>query len=112
MRSPAGEFNRRIEVLEAGLSKNSYGDQEQDWDNPGVVARRWVKFEQSSGREFVTAQQQVSDMTHMLRMPFDANLGIKPHHRLRSNARIFEILAIDDVGDAHDELRILCREKV
>jgi SPP1 family predicted phage head-tail adaptor len=77
--------------------------------SPRIHARAWAEVTELSGTELVQAQQKKPNSTHQVRTRFVAN--VDSTMKIRHQARILNIEGIEDIGDRHIELVILCREE-
>ncbi|MEZ5818328.1 MAG: phage head closure protein [Hyphomicrobiaceae bacterium] len=102
-----GALRHRV-VLEAP-------DRTDDGGGGGVVtwlpvSEVWASVVPTSGTETVVAEQIAGRVTHEVLVRHRG--GIVPAMRFRFGSRIFEILAVLDVGERRRVLRCLCREEL
>lgn len=104
MKYGTGQYDRVMQIdalpadRQATAELNAYREEVEDWQ---PVATRWVRVEALSGRELNRAQQTDAAITHQLN--FRHWPGLTTRHRLRMGRRIFNLLAVIDLGDEHYE---------
>lgn len=103
----AGKLQYRGTIQRPSGSVGSFGDKSDDWTD---VVDRWFSIEPLSGREYWSAQQVGSDVTHKITLRYRG--GIKTSWRFYIRGRIFYINSILNTGEQDKELVALCREAV
>jgi SPP1 family predicted phage head-tail adaptor len=103
-RISAGELRHRILIVKPSLNQGTDGSWQIDDSN--TVATAWASVKPLSGRDLYTAQQKVSEVTHMVRMRF--RHGITANMNVNFNGRFFEIQDVVDVDYRHKVLEMLC----
>jgi len=98
----AGELNRRVEIQANTPTTNDIGELVASW---ATVATIWAKIEPVSGRELLQTQQVQATATARIRMRYRS---ITPLHRIKHGDDIYEINAVIDVDDIHEQLELLC----
>lgn len=81
-------------------------------DRNTTIGKRRAALMPQNGREFVQAQQQRADLTHLVEIRYDTELTPKPGMWLTLDERQLEILAAWDVDEAHVKYHIACKERV
>ena len=72
------------------------------------VCTIWASVEPLKGREFFAAQKENAETT--VRITIRYRSGISPDMRIKYGDKIYEINAIIDVEERHNELQIMCQE--
>lgn len=101
----AGRLRKLVTIEAVTETQNARGEPIQTWAPEAVV---WASIEPLSGREFVTAQQRVSDVTHQVGLRYRP--GLTPKKRLNMAGRIFNILTTLNVGERNRSLELLVKE--
>lgn len=102
----AGELNQRIQILRYTEARNSAGYLAPP-SEPEVVHSCWAKFSRTSGTEAYKANADMSKVTvrfliRYTRKPIDRKMFV----RYRGND--YEIVYINDYGDSHQYMEIIC----
>jgi head-tail adaptor len=97
-----GEFDRRIEVLEATVTKDSAGDLLFNWEAPAQRFGRWAKKRDSFPSEIQAAQMTLRqvDTTFVLRWDTQSRLIAPENYRFMWRGTVYEIVGINE-GRAH-----------
>jgi SPP1 family predicted phage head-tail adaptor len=100
-------FNRphRITIEARSTAQDSFGGQSPDWVPLGVF---YANVKPMTGRELETAQAIHAEVTHEVRMLYDARVTAK--HRIRFNGRLFDILSVLNMNERGIETRISAKE--
>ena len=103
----AGELNQRIQILRHTETRNSAGYLALPSD-PEVVHSCWAKFSRTSGTEVLKAGADFSEvkvrfLIRYTRKPIDRKMFV----RYRGND--YEIEYINDYGDSHQYMELMCR---
>lgn len=107
----AGKLRRRItfQAYDGYLDDN--GDIRKDLDEHwSDVATVWGALDPISGREFYTAEQSQSEVTHKVRIRYRA--GLETAMRIDLSGRKFEIQSIIDWEERHESMLLMCKELV
>lgn len=108
-RTPIGKRRTRVTVYEPNRSANSYNEQVPAYDK--LYCKRWGYMAPSSGREFTAAQQTNSQVTAILRLPYDKQTAaITADMRATIGTRVLNIGAVFDEQDAQREIVVWCTE--
>lgn len=102
-----GDLDRRIEVLEKRVSKDSYGGEEIEWI---PVGRVWAKIESGSGTEYVNVQQVQAENPTKITVRFYAGLTVM--ERIRYGDKLYEIIGISDEETSHRWTVITAKELI
>lgn len=81
-------------------------------DRPTTIGKRRARVIPQSGREFIQAQQQRAELTHLVEIRYDSTLTVSPGMWLTLDERQLEVLAAWDVDEAHVKVHIACKEQV
>lgn len=102
----AGDLRHRVTFQSEGGEDNldEYG-QSIGWVDVYTV---WASVEPLSGREFFAAQQVNSEVSVKIRMRYRSDA---PTSDMRGfyNGKTYEVVAVIDVEERHDELHVLCK---
>ena len=102
-----GELRHKITFQSQRRAKDSLGQPIESWKS---VATVWANIITTGGREFYAAQKLHAETTAVIKIRYRP--GLKPTMRIKYGSRYFDILAINDVDEAHREILITCKEVV
>ena len=100
-----GAMRHRLVLEEPSRIADGGGGAVESWL---AVAEVWAAITPRSGGEHVVGESIEGRATHAIDMRY--RMGVSPSMRLRFGARLFEILAVVDVGERRRRLRCHCRE--
>lgn len=103
----AGDLRHRITIQTPAETSDTDAGLAANWTD---VATVWASINPISGREYFTAQETASIVTHRVRMRY--RTGIRPEMRLEFGQRYFRIDTIIDRDERRRELEIMCHEVV
>lgn len=103
----AGKLRHRVTIQQKTTTQDPEGMTTETWTN---VATVWAAVEPLKGREYFQAQAVNAEVTTRVRIRYRA--GIIPTMRVLFGARKFDILAVIDQEERHQELQLMCREVV
>jgi SPP1 family predicted phage head-tail adaptor len=89
------------------LAQDTFGGTVIDQEN--VFATVWASVEALSGRELYSAQQKVSEVTHLITIRWLA--GVKARMNVWFDDRQFQIQAVENPDERRHFLRLLCIER-
>lgn len=101
----AGELNHFCTIQSATETRDTDGGAILTW---GTFSTGWFQILPLSGREFIAAGQNNSEMTHTIRGHWKS--GVTNKMRLVTGSRTFEVLAAMNWGERNEELRIMAKE--
>ncbi len=101
-----GRLNRLITIETKTLSKDSAGFDSGTWE---TFAQAWAKVDPTGGREFKSAEQVTSEVTHKFTIRYQA--GITPSHRIDWSGRVFDIESVINPREANEHLIISAVER-
>lgn len=111
-------YLRRVTLQKPAGTPDEFGQINLDDDaNWKAVVSVMVNFESHGGREFLAAQQVHADLSHILKCRYSRTVkAATPDHRLlyrdeTGRSRKLNIIAIEDIEERRQELRIFCSEK-
>lgn len=111
MHIDAGRLRCRITFQRFDGACDAYGApllaDDEHWAD---YASAWAAVDPLSGREFFTAAQSQSEVTHRVLLRYMA--GIETEMRILYGERRFSIVSSRDVSERHEYLQLLCRELV
>lgn len=102
-----GALRHRLTLEEPVRESDGAGGAQVAWASGGEV---WAAVKPTTGRELRLADQVSGRVSHEIVMRHRE--GITPDKRFRMGSRIFEILAVLDVGERRRQIRCLCREEM
>ena len=103
----AGELNQRIQILRRTETRNGAGYLAPPSD-PEVVHRCWAKFSRTSGTEALKAGADFGEVRVRFLIRFTRKIiDRKMFVRYRGND--YEIEYINDYGDSHQYMELMCR---
>lgn len=106
----AGKLDKRITIRQPVATRNSHGEDENDWTGGGTEFWKcWAEIEPLSGREYFLAQQVQAEVTHKIRIRYKA--GITNLMRVYFTTRYFEIVSAINVGEQNVTTEMMCIEK-
>lgn len=104
----AGRLNRRIIIHQNTPTRDANGGEVESWS---VLAYRWASLEPINGREYFTAQQTASEVTHRVRIRYDYTVKtVTPKMRIVYGSRTFDIESVINPRESNKELVLMCRE--
>ena len=105
----AGQLRTRAEVQRIMEPRDKQGGIVPSWE---TIAHVWIKMVGLRGREYWSAQQVQSDVTHGVIMRYFAGLTSKHRLRLLHSQRVLNIQSVIDVDERHAEMQLMCVEVV
>ena len=107
----AGDLNKRLTIQkDTATTQDGTGDIPPNWTE---FCQRWAKVAQLSGTEQWRAQQVFPTSTHLIEMRWDKKANdITAEFRFKLGAKVFNILAVDNVDEANAVLRFTCMQAV
>lgn len=100
-----GDLNRRINVLEQHVERDSYGAEVGDWI---IVGRVWAKIEPGVGRENLVNEQVQGFQEARVTMRFYPAMSIK--HRIQYGDKFYEVVSVKDITTTHRWTEVSVRE--
>lgn len=100
---PAGELDRRIQLLRPSHTVNAAGEAITAWAPP-TIGNVWAKVRTLSGREMVRNNIVDAELTYLIRIRYRTD--VTPDWRIRYGTRTLGISKVLDVGDRREELEI------
>ncbi|GBE44291.1 phage head-tail joining protein [bacterium BMS3Bbin10] len=101
-----GALRHRLTLEQTSLTPDGGGGNTESWVQ---VAQVWGRIAPLSGRESVEAARIAGRYRYEITIRYRA--GVEPAMRFRLGARIFHILAIEDIGERGKWLKALCEER-
>ena len=103
----AGDLRHRVTLERKEANRDAYGGELVTWQ---PVATVWAAVEPLKGREFFSASQDNAEVTGRIRIRYMP--GVVPTMRVRFGQRVFDIQAVIDPEERHEELQLMVREMV
>ncbi len=107
----SGPLRTRITIERPTTTLNDFGQENED-DTTTVVATRWAQVRALNGKELSIAQQTNAQITHEVRMRYDASLNLSSKDRLTFSGRTLEIATPPVSDDRNREYVFQCAEAV
>ncbi len=105
----AGTLRHSVEIQRASETREADGGITPKWR---TIAHRYASIEPLKGREFWSAQQVNSAVTHKIKLRFLAGLLATDRIRMVHGGRIFNIAPPLDVMERRREMVIMASEAV
>lgn len=103
----AGELRHRIVIEQPTLTQSASGAAVETW---ATFLECWAAVEPLAGREYIAARQTANEVTHRVRLRWQA--GVTDRMRVKFGSRVFRIEAALDVRERNIELQLMCVEVV
>lgn len=103
----AGRFRHFITVQQATETRDALGEPIPAWS---TYAQFWAEVKPLVGREYFTAQQDVTRVTHRIACRYDSALTITAKMRVSWDSRFFDIEAVLNIYERDRELHLMCVE--
>jgi len=100
-------YNRRIGIQSKSITYDSYNQPIETWSELTGI---WASIVTTGGNELYVAQKLNSATQAVFKVRYGNAVTVLD--RIVYNNRIFEILSINDVDEAHIELQISAKEVV
>ncbi len=110
----AGEFDRRIQVFRAALSKDRAGDEIQTWDPPAETYHRWASKRDAYPREISAAQALLREVDTVWTLRWDSqSRAIAPEtFRFMWRGTVYQIVGVaENKGGRMDALDFVCSSR-
>lgn len=106
--SRAGQRNVKV-IIEQKTENgpDSVGDPDLTWS---AFSTQWTEVITQSGKEFLQAREQHSELTHILTTRFVS--GVTPKMRVNNGGAYYNILAAFDPSKRRHKLKIYCSEQL
>ena len=102
-----GKLNRKIEIQSKTPTYNSLHEPIYVWATTLSV---WAGIITTGGREFYAAQKVNALTEAVFKIRYNNKVTVKD--RIEYNGRIFEILSVNDINEAHIEIQISAKELI
>lgn len=101
----SGQLRNRVDIERLVGSRTADGGVAQSWENFATVyAAIWP----TTGNEPGRGQQVIAEATHKITIRYLP--GLDPAMRIKKDERLFDILSIADMSEAHREMILTCKE--
>lgn len=101
----SGPLRHRVTLQNRTSSKDEFGQLVETWTDLYVA---WASVEPISGRELLSSQQTLGEVTHRIRTRYRA--GISVATRILFNGRIFDIESVINNQEKNAHLEIMAKE--
>jgi SPP1 family predicted phage head-tail adaptor len=101
-----GAMEHRVSLMSDSASRDSEGTPLALTD----FSNTWAAIVVLQGRELDRAQEIVSEVTHKITIPYQAN--VQAQMQVQFGSRLFQIQAILNPDERNTELQLLCVERV
>jgi SPP1 family predicted phage head-tail adaptor len=102
-----GTLNRRITIQQLTTGKDDEGFPTESWND---FYSCWAAVEPLKGREYFQAAAFNAENTVRFRIRYRS--GIKPDMRIVYDKRVFDIISVIDINEAHKEIHLMAKELV
>jgi SPP1 family predicted phage head-tail adaptor len=102
-----GKLNKRLAIQSAIETRGNSGQVIKLWTTDDI---RWGWIEPLQGKEAQTVKQVEASTTHRITIRYYS--GLSTQHRFMYAGRIFDILAIIDQDEKHEQMQCLCVEQL
>ena len=103
----AGQMNRQITIQSPSQTIDAYGGPVFSWSD---VATVWAKVHPLRGRELIAAQAAQNETTVKFYIRYRP--GITSAKRVLYDGKIYDIIAVIDVNEAHVDIEITAKTGV
>ena len=98
-------MRHRVQVQRSVESRDAHGGVVRTWN---TLSTRWANVEPLRGREFYSARQVNSDLSHKVTMRYFSD--VTTSDRLEFDCRHFNIDSIRNLNECDRELEVMCVE--
>jgi len=103
----SGRRNSKVLIENHTETINSVGEPVETWS---TYATAWVEIKTQSGKEFIQAKEQNSELTHILTTHYIS--GVTPKMRINNGGLYYNILSVFDPTTRKRELKLYCNEQL
>ena len=104
----SGRLNKLITIQQSTQTRDAHGGNVDSW---GTYAVRMASIVPMNGREYFTARQEASEVSHRVRIRYDSTAGATtPKMRILYGSRVFDIESVINPKEANKEIVMMCRE--
>lgn len=106
----AGLLRHRVTLQQPGGSTDAYGETVASWTD---VGHAWAAIKPISAAETLQSQRQIGEVTHTVRMRWDASARPTAQMRIKlRDGRILNIVGAMNADERNRMVELLCREVV
>jgi SPP1 family predicted phage head-tail adaptor len=102
-----GKLRHLIELQSSATTTDAVGQQVKTWTTYATV---WAWVRPMSGREVMSSQQAVGEITHKVTIRYDDSIAVTD--RILFGTRIFDINFIGNRDERNIFMEIMCKEKL
>lgn len=100
------DYKSRVKIyVKKTYATNDFGGYSTSWT---LVDTVWGKLDPLSGRELIQYKQNFPTAQYAVRIRYRAKMNT--NMRLRYRSRNLDIHYIEDIGNRHEELKIICED--
>lgn len=103
----AGKLRNRITIEQKTETIDALGDAVNTW---ATVKTVWAEVLNQSGREFISAREQNSELTHLITIRYLS--GVNSKMRVNHGGNYYNILSVIDPNSRKSDLRLFCSEQL
>jgi len=100
-------YNRRMEIQSKTVAYGIYNEPIDTW---ATIASVWCGVVTTGGGEFYAAQKLKASTQAIFKIRYGNVVNVT--NRIKYNNKYFEILSINDVDEAHNEIQIAAKEVI
>ncbi len=103
----SGKLNNKIIIESKTETIDSVGDSIETW---ATFATVWAEVKTQSGREFQSAREQHSELTHIVTLRYLS--GATSKMRVNNGGDYYNILSVFDPSTRKREMKLYCNEQL
>lgn len=101
-----GQLNKRVTVQSRVTTQDALGAESTNWSD---VVTCWARIRPVSGRELLGGQQPQVVHDTRIRIRYQAGVAVSAKMRVNFGGRLYDIVGVLDVEEAHKYLDLLCQ---
>lgn len=105
----AGRLRRRVTLQSPSVTRDSFGDEVITWVD---VLTTWASIRPLTGREVEIGKALRGDVTHDVKLRYNANAYPGPTWRVVYGSRLLEVKHVINVDERNREVALVCNEIV
>lgn len=108
----AGDLDKRVTLQRLTANspdRDQGGATDESWTDLATV---WAKMMPLRGREYLAAQEINTEVTGAIQIRYRSDLSLNSANRVKYGTRYYDILAIVDPLERHEELILYVKETI
>lgn len=103
-----GILRKVVTIQRATETQDASGSVVQTWT---TLAKRRMELRPVSGKEILSGQQTMGEVTHKGRLRYDSTIqDLSPKDRIVASGRVLDIQAVHNISERNWQFEVLCRE--